>query len=173
MVNTFLAAKGIIAGLIIFVLTLWVARRIYVCQRGISVFGSVYLSFLLLFEPAVLAFCLWALHNEALLQSKLMLLAYTLLKAGGVVYLIFILPEIVFTWRFIQAPSPNTFKALRFGIVLLIAFATVMFWEIPRMIWPDTYEMLSDVSMPMFIGTVAVNLVLLGLTFVMSRKPKA
>ncbi len=58
-----------------------------------------------------------------------------------------------------------TLKALRFAIILPVAFTAVVFIEVPKMIWQDRATELVSSGLETFIVVAVINLILLGLTY--------
>ena len=100
----------------------------------------------MLFEPGMLAFLVWVVHDIASVNGGLMIHAYTFVKAAAAIYLLFIFPSIWFARSFYIESKLLTLKALRFAIILPAAFAAVIFIEVPKMIWQDrASELVSSV----------------------------
>ena len=162
----FYTVRGTIVLISAVFLSLWLARQLKFHRQMLSVWAVLCLAFILLFEPMILAFSVWCLHEKAALNSALMIHAYTYLKASGFVYILFILPSIYFARQFYLKPSPLTVKALRFGLFLPVAFAAVVFWEAPQMIWGERSALLGHVTSILFFIVALANLSLLALTFI-------
>ena len=81
------------------------------------------------------------------------------------VYLLFILPSIWFARSFYVESKLVTLKALRFAIILPVAFTAVVFIEVPKMIWQDRATELVSSGLETFIVVAVINLILLGLTY--------
>ena len=94
-----------------------------------------------------------------------MIPAYTFVKASVAIYLLFILPSIWFARSFYVESKLVTLKALRFAIILPVAFTAVVFIEVPIMIWQDRATELVSSGLETFIVVAVINLILLGLTY--------
>ena len=120
----------------------------------------------MLFEPGMLAFLVWVVHDIASVNGGLMIHAYTFVKASVAIYLLFILPSIWFARSFyVEKLNSSTLNALRFAIILPVAFTAVVFIEVPKMIWQDRATELVSSGLETFIVVAVINLILLGLTY--------
>ena len=66
----------------------------------------------MLFEPGMLAFLVWVVHDIASVNGGLMIHAYTFVKASVAIYLLFIFPSIWFARSFYVESKLVTLKAL-------------------------------------------------------------
>ena len=101
-----------------------------------------------------------------------MIKAYTFLKAGALLYVLFIVTSIFFSWQFYLRPSPLTLRSLRFGLFLPIAFAAVTFLEAPKMIWGERAYLVVLETDWIVIWVAVLNLIVLALTFIQPGKSK-
>lgn len=161
----FMTVRMLIATTVMLFCSLWLARQLKLHRPALQISAALILGWIILFEPGMLAFLVWAVHDTAAVNGGLMIHAYTFVKASVVIYLLFILPSVWFARSFYIESKPLTLKALRFGIVLPVAFAAVVFIEVPKMIWQDRAEALASAGWEIFIVVTLVNLVLLGLTY--------
>lgn len=161
----FMTVRMLIATTVMLFCSLWLARQLKLHRPALQISAALILGWIILFEPGMLAFLVWAIHDTAAVNGGLMIHAYTFVKASVVIYLLFILPSVWFARSFYIESKPLTLKALRFGIVLPVAFVAVVFIEVPKMIWQDRAEALASAGWEIFIVVTLVNLVLLGLTY--------
>lgn len=161
----FTTVRMLIATTVMLLCSLWLARQLKIRRPSLQISAALLLASLILFEPGMLAFLVWAVHDTAAVNGGLMIHAYTFVKASVVIYLLFILPSVWFARSFYIESKPLTLKALRFGIILPVAFAAVVFIEVPKMIWQDRAEALVSSGWKTFIVVTLINLVLLGLTY--------
>ncbi len=161
----FTTVRMLIATTVMLLCSLWLARQLKIRRPSLQISAALLLASIILFEPGMLAFLVWAVHEIAAVNGELMIHAYTFVKASVVIYLLFILPSVWFARSFYIESKPLTLKALRFGIILPVAFAAVVFIEVPKMIWQDRAEALVSSGWETFIVVTLINLVLLGLTY--------
>lgn len=161
----FTTVRMLIATTVMLLCSLWLARQLKIRRPSLQISAALLLASIILFEPGMLAFLVWAVHDIAAVNGELMIHAYTFVKASVVIYLLFILPSVWFARSFYIESKPLTLKALRFGIILPVAFAAVVFIEVPKMIWQDRAEALVSSGWETFIVVTLINLALLGLTY--------
>lgn len=161
----FTTVRMLIATTVMLLCSLWLARQLKIRRPSLQISAALLLASIILFEPGMLAFLVWAVHDIAAVNGELMIHAYTFVKASVVIYLLFILPSVWFARSFYIESKPLTLKALRFGIILPVAFAAVVFIEVPKMIWQDRAEALVSSGWETFIVVTLINLGLLGLTY--------
>lgn len=161
----FTTVRMLIATTVMLLCSLWLARQLKIRRPSLQISAALLLASIILFEPGMLAFLVWAVHDIVAVNGELMIHAYTFVKASVVIYLLFILPSVWFARSFYIESKPLTLKALRFGIILPVAFAAVVFIEVPKMIWQDRAEALVSSGWETFIVVTLINLVLLGLTY--------
>lgn len=160
----FLTFRALFAFFVLLFCTLWLARQLKIHRNQLSVRAVLILAFVMVLEPGCLAFLVWAMHSKAAEISQLMIHAYTYLKVGAIIFLLFILPSVYFARRFYVEPSTMTLKALRFALILPIVFAAVMFLEAPKMLWGENVLHLNGLGWWIFSVVAVVNLVVIGMT---------
>ena len=168
----FLSMRGAAAFLLLGLFSLWLARTLKIRRPGMPSWVALVLAFILLFEPSQLAFILWDVHEKLMESGALMIKAYTFLKAGALLYVLFIVTSIFFSWQFYLRPSPLTLRSLRFGLFLPIAFAAVTFLEAPKMIWGERAYLVVLETDWIVIWVAVLNLIVLALTFIQPGKSK-
>ena len=157
-----MAVRTLIATTVMLFCSLWLARQLKIHRPRLPVSAVLILSLIMLFEPGMLAFLVWVVHDIASVNGGLMIHAYTFVKASVAIYLLFILPSIWFARSFYVE---SKLKALRFAIILPVAFTAVVFIEVPKMIWQDRATELVSSGLETFIVVAVINLILLGLTY--------
>lgn len=160
-----MAVRTLIATTVMLFCSLWLARQLKIHRPRLPVSAVLILSLIMLFEPGMLAFLVWVVHDIASVNGGLMIHAYTFVKASVAIYLLFILPSIWFARSFYVESKLVTLKALRFAIILPVAFTAVVFIEVPKMIWQDRATELVSSGLETFIVVAVINLILLGLTY--------
>ena len=155
-----MAVRTLIATTVMLFCSLWLARQLKIHRPRLPVSAVLILSLIMLFEPGMLAFLVWVVHDIASVNGGLMIHAYTFVKASVAIYLLFILPSIWFARSFYVESKLVTLKALRFAIILPVAFI-----EVPKMIWQDRATELVSSGLETFIVVAVINLILLGLTY--------
>lgn len=160
-----MAVRTLIATTVMLFCSLWLAWQLKIHRPRLPVSAVLILSLIMLFEPGMLAFLVWVVHDIASVNGGLMIHAYTFVKASVAIYLLFILPSIWFARSFYVESKLVTLKALRFAIILPVAFTAVVFIEVPKMIWQDRAAELVSSGLETFIVVAVINLILLGLTY--------
>lgn len=164
-----MTVRALIAFSILLFCTLWLARQLKIHRQSLSVSATLVLAFIVLFEPGALAFLVWVVHERAAENSALMIYAYTYLKATTVIYLLFILPCVYLGRMFLIAPKPLTLKALRFALILPVAFSAVAFLEVPRMIWANRAPHITNAGWDIFLVVLVLNVLFILLTYLRPR----
>ena len=147
-----MAVRTLIATTVMLFCSLWLARQLKIHRPRLPVSAVLILSLIMLFEPGMLAFLVWVVHDIASVNGGLMIHAYTFVKASVAIYLLFILPSIWFARSFYVESKLVTLKALRFAIILPVAFTAVVFIEVPKMIWQDRATELVSSGLETFIA---------------------
>ena len=160
-----ITVRTLIATTVMLFCSLWLARPLKIHRPRLPVSAVLILSLIMLFEPGMLAFLVWVVHDIASVNGGLMIHAYTFVKAAAAIYLLFIFPSIWFARSFYIESKLLTLKALRFAIILPAAFAAVIFIEVPKMIWQDRASELVSSGWETFIVVAVINLILLSLTY--------
>lgn len=160
----FLTFRALFAFIVLLFSALWLARQLKIHREQLSVRAVFILAFIMVLEPGCLAFSVWAVHSKAAEISSLMIHAYTYLKVGAIIFLLFILPSVYFARRFYVEPSIMTLKALRFALILPIVFAGVMFIEAPKMLWGEKVVLLGNTGWWIFSSIAVINLAVIALT---------
>ena len=155
-----MTVRTLIATTVMLFCSLWLARQLKIRRPKLPVSAVLILSLIMLFEPGMLAFLVWVVHDIASVNGGLMIHAYTFVKAAVAIYLLFILPSIWFARSFYVESKIVTLKALRFAIILPAAFI-----EVPKMIWQDRASELVSSGLETFIVVAVINLILLALTY--------
>ena len=150
-----MAVRTLIATTVMLFCSLWLARQLKIHRPRLPVSAVLILSLIMLFEPGMLAFLVWVVHDIASVNGGLMIHAYTFVKASVAIYLLFILPSIWFARSFYVESK----------LVTLKAFTAVVFIEVPKMIWQDRATELVSSGLETFIVVAVINLILLGLTY--------
>lgn len=133
-----MTVRTLIATTVMLFCSLWLARQLKIRRPKLPVSAVLILSLIMLFEPGMLAFLVWVVHDIASVNGGLMIHAYTFVKAAVAIYLLFILPA---------------------------AFTAVAFIEVPKMIWQDRASELVSSGLETFIVVAVINLILLALTY--------
>ena len=89
-----MAVRTLIATTVMLFCSLWLARQLKIHRPRLPVSAVLILSLIMLFEPGMLAFLVWVVHDIASVNGGLMIHAYTFVKASVAIYLLFILPSI-------------------------------------------------------------------------------
>ena len=89
-----MAVRTLIATTVMLFCSLWLARQLKIHRLRLPVSAVLILSLIMLFEPGMLAFLVWVVHDIASVNGGLMIHAYTFVKASVAIYLLFILPSI-------------------------------------------------------------------------------
>ena len=160
-----MTVRTLIATTVMLFCSLRLARQLKIRRPKLPVSAVLILSLIMLFEPGMLAFLVWVVHDIASVNGGLMIHAYTFVKAAVAIYLLFILPSIWFARSFYVESKIVTLKALRFAIILPAAFTAVAFIEVPKMIWQDRASELVSSGLETFIVVAVINLILLALTY--------
>ena len=155
-----MTVRTLIATTVMLFCSLWLARQLKIRRPKLPVSAVLILSLIMLFEPGMLAFLVWVVHDIASVNGGLMIHAYTFVKAAVAIYLLFILPSIWFARSFYVES-----KIVRFAIILPAAFTAVAFIEVPKMIWQDRASELVSSGLETFIVVAVINLILLALTY--------
>lgn len=156
-----ITVRTLIATTVMLFCSLWLARQLKIHRPRLPVSAVLILSLIMLFEPGMLAFLVWVVHDIASVNGGLMIHAYTFVKAAAAIYLLFIFPSIWFARSFYIESKLLTLKALRFAIILPAAFAAVIFIEVPK----DRASELVSSGWETFIVVAVINLILLSLTY--------
>ena len=86
-----MAVRTLIATTVMLFCSLWLARQLKIHRPRLPVSAVLILSLIMLFEPGMLAFLVWVVHDIASVNGGLMIHAYTFVKASVAIYLLFIL----------------------------------------------------------------------------------
>ena len=89
-----MTVRTLIATTVMLFCSLWLARQLKIRRPKLPVSAVLILSLIMLFEPGMLAFLVWVVHDIASVNGGLMIHAYTFVKAAVAIYLLFILPSI-------------------------------------------------------------------------------
>lgn len=95
-----MTVRTLIATTVMLFCSLWLARQLKIRRPKLPVSAVLILSLIMLFEPGMLAFLVWVVHDIASVNGGLMIHAYTFVKAAVAIYLLFILPSIWFARSF-------------------------------------------------------------------------
>ena len=88
-----MAVRTLIATTVMLFCSLWLARQLKIHRPRLPVSAVLILSLIMLFEPGMLAFLVWVVHDIASVNGGLMIHAYTFVKASVAIYLLFILQK--------------------------------------------------------------------------------
>ena len=110
----FMTVRMLIATTVMLFCSLWLARQLKLHRPALQISAALILGWIILFEPGMLAFLVWAVHDTAAVNGGLMIHAYTFVKASVVIYLLFILPSVWFARSFYIESKPLPLKTKRF-----------------------------------------------------------
>ncbi len=110
-------------------------------------FASI-LGWCLLLQPALLAFCLYQIHEFAQTHSSLMLNANQYLRVSFLIFLVFELTAVYLAKMFCDKPGRKTAKMLWFSLFVSFAGAAVILLEAPKMLWPLTSALMLETTVP-------------------------
>lgn len=161
----FFQSKGILGLVLISFLTLGLTRLLLARKPTLRKSQALILSFILLFEPCILAFGVWAIHRQAAQTAALMIYAYNFLKSAILIYIVFELPSVFLAWQYYLAPKPEAMRFIRFSLFMPIAFCAVVFMEVPKMIWQQHSAFVLENSLQLFAVVAIVNSILIAYSF--------
>lgn len=96
-----MAVRTLIATTVMLFCSLWLARQLKIHRPRLPVSAVLILSLIMLFEPGMLAFLVWVVHDIASVNGGLMIHAYTFVKASVAI----ILPVAFTAVVFIEVPK--------------------------------------------------------------------
>lgn len=161
----FVQGKGLIGLVLILLLTLGLTRLMLERKKELKPLHALILSFILVCEPCLLAFGVWAVHQQASETASLMIYSYNFLKSAILIYLVFEIPSVVLAWQYYLAPRPESLRLLRFALFMPIVFCAVVFMEAPKMIWAQHADLILDNSLQLFAIVAIVNTILIAFSF--------
>lgn len=165
----FLEGRGLFVLILFIVLSLGLARLLLQRNPKLKKVDALVLSFVLIFEPALLAYCVWSVHRESMEIARLMLFSYSFLKSVSFIYLVFEIPSVYLAWQYYLSPTLESIRLLRFSMFLPIVFTAVAFLEAPEMIWHENHLLLKDYLAQIVIFVVILNSLLLGWSYLREK----
>ena len=114
-----MAVRTLIATTVMLFCSLWLARQLKIHRPRLPVSAVLILSLIMLFEPGMLAFLVWVVHDIASVNGGLMIHAYTFVKASVASYLLFILPSIWFATELVSSGLETFIVVAVINLILL------------------------------------------------------
>ena len=116
-----MAVRTLIATTVMLFCSLWLARQLKIHRPRLPVSAVLILSLIMLFEPGMLAFLVWVVHDIASVNGGLMIHAYTFVKASVAIYLVFIeVPKMIWQDRATELVSSGLETFIVVAVINLI-----------------------------------------------------